>query len=103
VDALVERRSAPRTVLVARDTVFRVRVRGGRELTVLNASASGVWVEGATRLLPGATVDVIVPTPTGQVLARSRVTRACVADIRAEGVLYRAALAFDRRLDIEVG
>jgi hypothetical protein len=94
-----ERRLAPRRVPGPGDPVAAVRVRGGRELAVVDVSDAGVLVEGAARLLPGTHVEVHVVTVAGRVLARTRVVRAWVSALPQEGVRYRTALAFERRVD----
>lgn len=95
-----ERRRAPRRQPDEREPACRVRLRAGRELQVVNASSSGLWVEGAARLLPGTHVDVHVFTAAGRILTRTRVARACVAALSADAVLYRAGLCFERPLDL---
>lgn len=77
----------------------RVRLRAGRELTVVDLSNAGALVEGPARLLPGTHVDVHVVTRDGRTLVRSRVVRAYVCHIRADAVRYRGAIAFDRAID----
>jgi len=93
-----ERRHAPRRVPEAGDPLSAVRVRGGRELAVVDVSEAGVLVDGPARLLPGTHVEVHVVTVDGRVLVRTRVVRAFVSALR-EGVRYRSALAFERRVD----
>jgi hypothetical protein len=80
-----------------------VRLRTGRELTVVNISASGALVEGLTRLLPGTRTEVHVVTRHGRVLVRARVVRSLVWRLEKEVVCYRTALAFDAAVDTEAG
>lgn len=94
----MERRGIERRVPLPDEPISRVRLRTGRELSVVNLSNSGALVEGA-RLLPGTHVDVHVTTREGRVLVRSRVVRAYVADLLSNAVRYRGALAFDRPID----
>jgi hypothetical protein len=94
-----ERRHAPRRVPEPGEALSAVRVRGGRELAVVDVSEAGVLVDGPARLLPGTHVEVHVVTVDGRVLVRTRVVRAYVSALRAEGVRYRSALAFERRID----
>ena len=93
-----ERRQAPRRLPDAGDPLAAVRVRGGRELKVVDISDHGVLVESEARLLPGTHVEVHMVTGDGRVLVRTRVVRACVSALR-DGVRYRSALAFERRVD----
>jgi hypothetical protein len=76
-----------------------VRLRAGRELTVVDLSDAAAFVEGETRLLPGTHVDVHVVTRDGRVLVRSRIVRAFVSHVGADVVRYRGALAFERTID----
>jgi len=98
-----ERRRSARHAPAAAEPGARVRLRGGREVAVLDLSPGGALVEGETRLLPGTHVDVHVMTPSGRVLVRSRVVRAFVSDVSSERVVYRSALAFDRHVDVGGG
>jgi hypothetical protein len=82
----------------AQEPLCQVRLRTGRELSVVDLSSEGALVEGA-RLLPGTHVDVHVTTRDGRVLVRSRVVRSYVASVKADAVQYRGALAFDRAID----
>ncbi len=95
-----DRRRAARRTPGATEALSRVRVRAGRELSVLNASAGGVLVEGEARLLPGTHLEVHVVTASGRTLVRSRVTRAYIAELWSDRVVYRAALAFERPVDV---
>ena len=76
-----------------------MRLRAGRELTVVDLSDSGALVEGSARLLPGTHVDVHIVTKDGRTLVRSRVVRAYVCHVQADRVRYRGAVAFDRVID----
>src|SRR5262249_21106962 len=94
-----DRRRAPRRSPDQRDTLARVRLRGGRELTVDNISPHGALLEGESRLLPGTHIDIHVTTRQGRVLVRGRVMRAQVYRITADRVSYRSALSFDVIVD----
>ena len=97
-DNCVERRRLDRRAPDEGEAVSRVRLRTGRELSVVDVSDGGALVEGA-RLLPGTHLDVHVTTRGGRVLVRSRVVRAYVAELQSNAVRYRGALAFDRVID----
>jgi hypothetical protein len=71
-----------------------VRLRTGRELTVINVSPLGVLVEGPTRLLPGTHLDVHVTSAQGRIPIRARVVRYHVWSLTADVIQYRGALAF---------
>jgi hypothetical protein len=77
----------------------RARLRGGRELVVLELSNCGALVEGTTRLLPGTHVDVHLITGDGRTLVRGRIVRASVCAVDAEVVRYRGAIAFEHWVD----
>jgi hypothetical protein len=83
------------------ETLSRVRLRTGRELTVVNISVSGVLLEGATRLLPGTRAEVHVVTRHGRVLVRTKVVRSLVWRLQPDVVWYRTALAFDTDVDTD--
>ena len=84
----------------AAEALSRVRLRAGRELTVIDVAPGGVLVEGEARLLPGTHVDVHVLTPDGRVLMRSRVLRAYVSALASDRIHYRGALAFERPVNV---
>ena len=96
---MVERRAAARRVPGADETLSRVRLRTGRELAVIDLGDAGALLEGRARLLPGTHVEVHVVTHEGRTLVRSRVTRAWVFAVAADDLRYRAALAFDTRVN----
>jgi hypothetical protein len=95
----MEYRKAMRRVPLRDEALSRIRLRTGREMSVVDVSNTGVLVEGHVRLLPGTHVDVHVVTRDGRVLVRSRVVRCWIAALDAASVWYRGALAFDRHLD----
>jgi hypothetical protein len=91
----MERRRAERRTPSDTEPLSRVRLRIGRELRVVDVSNCGLLAEGDVRLLPGTHIDVHVITPDGRVLARSRVVRSSVYEVRADAIGYRSALAFE--------
>jgi hypothetical protein len=96
-----ERRRAVRRIPQPEEALSRVRLRLGRELTVVNISSSGVFLEGFTRLLPNTHTDIHIVTRNGRVLVRGRVVRALVWRLERDVVCYRTALAFDTVVDTE--
>lgn len=96
---IADRRGASRRTPDADETLARVRLRTGRELAVIDIGDGGALLEGTARLLPGTHVEVHVVTREGRMLVRSRVTRAWVFAIAADNLRYRAALAFDTRVN----
>jgi hypothetical protein len=99
-DPIGERRGTPRRAPADDEPVSRVRLRAGRELTVVDVSSGGALVEGPARLLPGTHVDVHIVTKEGRTLVRSRVVRAHVHYLDAAVVRYRGGIAFERSIDI---
>ncbi len=95
-----DRRLAPRHRPVGDEPWSRVRLRDGRELTVVDASAGGLLVEGEVRLLPGTHLDLHLITMDGRLLVRTRILRAHVVRLAGDGVTYRGALAFERSFEL---
>ena len=96
-----DRRHGNRWIPSATDPLSRVRLRLGRELSVIDVSTSGALVQGPTRLLPGTHVDVHVTASQGRVLARARVVRCVVWAVTADVVQYRGALAFNTPVELQ--
>jgi hypothetical protein len=96
-----ERRRAVRRTPQPDEALSRVRLRLGREFTVVDISSSGVFLEGLTRLLPNTHTDIHIVTRHGRVLVRARVVRAFVWRLERDVVCYHTALAFDSAVDTE--
>lgn len=96
----MERRRGQRRPVADDEPLARARLRTGGHLRILDASSWGALTETTERLLPGRHLDVHVISAHGRVLVRSRVARAFVCRLAADTVEYRAALAFDRPLDV---
>ena len=96
-----ERRQGTRRTPVAEESLRRMKLRIGPELTVIDISGGGALVEGTARLVPGARLDVHVVPRSGRVLVRSTVVRAWVSQLRSDSVTYRAGLRFDQPVDVE--
>ena len=96
----MDRRRASRWVPGPTDPLSRVRLRLGRDLSVVDVSTEGALVHGTTRLLPGTHVDVHVTTSQGRILIRARVVRCAVWDVAADVVQYRGALAFSAPVEL---
>lgn len=91
-----ERRRAARRAPAVDEPLSQIRLRAGRQLTVIDISDYGLLAEGGMRLLPGTHVEVHLVTCDGRLLVRSRVVRAFVCHVGASEIRYRGALAFDR-------
>jgi hypothetical protein len=91
-----ERRRGVRRRPELDEPLSQIRLRAGRELTVVDVSDVGLLAEGEMRLLPGTHVDVHLVTREGRLLVRSRVVRAFVCQLGPHQIRYRGALSFDR-------
>ena len=98
----MERRRTPRREVASAEPLAAARLRTGGPLLVVNASSYGVLAETTERLLPGRHLDVHVVSSEGRLLVRSRVARTFVCHVSADIIRYRAALAFDRALDVRL-
>jgi hypothetical protein len=76
------------------------RLRHGFDVRVLNIGPGGALVEGTARLLPGATVELQLMGADWSWTTCARVLRCRVSGLLDRGVRYRAALQFDRRLEV---
>lgn len=95
----LERRRFARRAPAGAEPLARARLRTGRDVAVVDVSDGGALLEGTARLLPGTHVDAHLITRDGRLLVRSRVLRAHVCHVDAEIVRYRAAVAFEQRVD----
>ena len=76
-------------------------MRPGHLATLVDLSRCGIGLLVATRLQPGASIEVIFRGSSGRVEARGRVVRCEVFSIkRGRPVRYRAGAAFDRTLEL---
>ena len=91
-----ERRRATRRRPTGDEPLSQVRLRAGRQLTVIDLSDTGLLAQGEMRLLPGTHVEVHLVTADGRVLMRSRVIRAYVCQVTRDRIEYRGAIAFER-------
>lgn len=94
-----ERRGAGRRTLTPDEPLSRIRLRAGRQLSVIDVSDLGLLAEGTMRLLPGMSVEIHIVTRDGRRLVRGRVVRAFVCQISADGIRYRGAFAFEQCVD----
>jgi hypothetical protein len=78
--------------------IVSLRVRSGYPAVIINVSAGGALVETASRLLPGAPVDLHIDAEHRRTTWRGRVLRCTVATMCATSIRYSAAIVFDRAL-----
>ena len=93
-----ERRVSVRSAAPALPEGLTARIRPGQVARVVNTGAGGALVETRCRLRPGATVDVHFEAPALVVDIRALVARAYVSHMRADTILFRAALVFNREI-----
>ncbi len=96
----LERRDARRRTVDAGQPESVVKLRRGGECRVVNVSHSGALLEGSLRLEPGRHVDVTLTARHGPATVRAHVMRVCVAEVRAEAIVYQAAVRFDRPIAV---
>jgi len=96
VKSTIDRRAEPRLTRVEDHGVVATRIAPGHDARLVDVSAAGALVETATRLLPGANVEIRLSTRHRRIAIRGQVVRCCVA--RLEPVVYRGALRFERSI-----
>ena len=97
-DERPDRRRARRRRALHDHGIVSSRVRPGREASLLDVSAGGALVETTYRLLPGSSIELHVATGECRTSVRGGVLRSAVVSVRAAGMCYRSAIAFDRLL-----
>ena len=93
-----ERRSTPRKTSFEEHGIMGVRVRPGRDGSVVDVSAGGMLIDTIHRLLPGTTVEVLLAGADRRTTIRGRIVRCAVASLHGSVVRYRGAVRFDRSI-----
>jgi hypothetical protein len=93
-----DRRRAPRTSSAAQHGVVCVRIRPGREVTLLDVSAAGALLQCAHRLLPGTAIELQLTTAGRRVTTRGLVVRCSVSQVWPSAIWYRGAVMFEQPL-----
>ena len=93
-----ERRSMPRKSSFEEHGIMGVRVRPGRDGSVVDVSADGMLIDTIHRLLPGTTVEVLLAGADRRTTIRGRIVRCAVASLHGSVVRYRGAVRFDRSI-----
>ena len=75
-----DRRQSRRRAGVKEHGIVAVRIRPGYEALMVDASADGVLIETAHRLMPGRAVELLMETSTSTEVVRGRVLRSAVVD-----------------------
>jgi PilZ domain-containing protein len=99
-DVVSNRRAEPRYDAAAIPAIASVRAPGGEPLTLVNISATGILVEGQTRIKPG---ERLVLSISGLVPSQvpGRVVRSVVSSIGGSGSLcYQTGIAFEHRVNL---
>jgi PilZ domain-containing protein len=78
--------------------VVSMQVRPGNRAMLINISAGGALIETAHRLLPGASVDLLLERSHYRASVRGRVLRCAVVRVHPASMCYRGAIRFDRSL-----
>lgn len=101
--AAPERRVAARTTADELPWPLTCRITPGREVRVLNLSASGVLVESRRALAPGRIVTLHLHAPARRVALTltGLIVRSSMTDVdRERGAMFVSAIAFERRCDL---
>ncbi len=69
-------------------------------MVVVDLSGGGALVEGPWRFRPGSHCELALTLMGQEMAARARVTRCYVARVERGLIRYRAALAFEARLEL---
>ena len=93
-----DRRRCRRHQSTAEHAIVAARVRPGRDVSVIDVSASGALIESRHQLLPGSVVELQLETPQRRTAVRGRVLRCAIARLGAASVCYRGAICFERQL-----
>jgi hypothetical protein len=75
-----------------------MQVRPGRRAMLINIGAGGALIETGHRLLPGASVDLVLERSHYRATVRGRVLRCAVVRLESASICYRGAIGFDRSL-----
>jgi len=96
----VERRTHARHAAAELHWLSGIRLKYGPPVSLIDLSRGGVQIDAAAhRLQPGASILVEIAGRDIAVVVRSRVVRCHVSGLEPQAV-YRAALAFERALDL---
>jgi PilZ domain-containing protein len=96
--ARAERRRTPRHRGVENHGIVSALVRPGHRAMLINISAGGALIESHHRLLPGASIELLVQRHRYRASVRGRVLRSSVVRVRPAAIWYRGAIGFDSYL-----
>jgi hypothetical protein len=93
-----ERRLSKRFASADDHGISSARVRPGHDASLVDVSSSGALIETHHRLLPGSSIELQLNGQQRRASMRGRVVRCAVVRLRASGVWYRGAIAFEQAL-----
>lgn len=97
-DTAVER--APRLGRQDLPRLSAIRLPGGSEADLLNLSSTGMLLETSSKFAPGYSASVRLCGADDEMIVPARVVRSEVGTVTARGVRYRAAVAFEKAIDL---
>jgi hypothetical protein len=93
---LEDRRRHRRLAREAWPAMVSGRIRPGHVARVIDLSVSGALSETAQRFSPGGWAEFQLETADQRHITRVAIIRCYVSEMRADALLFRSALAFDR-------
>lgn len=97
-DPAIER--APRMSRHDLPWLSMVRLPGGAEADLLNLSSTGMLLETSSKFSPGYSGHVQLCGAQDEIVVPGRFVRSEVGTVTPRGVRYRAAVAFDKTIDL---
>jgi hypothetical protein len=79
--------------------VVSARLRGGRQVWLVDVSPNGASFESPSRLVPGALVHLQLKTRDQELTAAGRVIHCSVTRVEPDGLWYRKGVAFSHAVD----
>jgi hypothetical protein len=93
-----ERRAEPRRRTLGEHGIAITRIRPGQRASLIDISCRGAMLESQRRLMPGASVDLLLASDANDLVVRARVLRCAVARLSGGDVWYRSGVRFECRL-----
>jgi hypothetical protein len=98
MNVAVDRRRAARHRGVEAHGIVSTQVRPGHGAMLIDISTDGALIETEHRLLPGASVELMLERRQYRAGVKGRVLRCAVVRVNPSTVCYRGAIGFDRGL-----
>ncbi len=94
-----DRRRSRRHNSIQQHGIVSARVKPARDVSIINACAGGVLIDGLHRLLPNSRIEVQFSALAERSASlRGRVLRCAVSRLEASAIWYQAAIRFDHLL-----